>query len=89
MGAIGSIHRARGDKNRLLTIDGVQRCKGLNVIWDHERDRARVRLPSRCFREGDYGAVKVKVITEIGSDADVAPKDGSGEWRWTDWVSRE
>jgi hypothetical protein len=88
MAAVGSIHRARGDKNRLLTIDGVQECKGLRVSWDHESDYARIRVPSHCLLDGDYGAVKTKVITEIGSDADLAPKDESGNWRWTGWVSR-
>ena len=63
-------------------------CRGLTVTWDHEADVVKVRLPSRCFREGDYGAVRVKVITEIGSDADLAPKDADGDWRWTDHVSR-
>jgi hypothetical protein len=37
---------------------------------------------------GNYGAVKVKAITEIGSDADFAPKGVKGNWRWTGWVSR-
>jgi hypothetical protein len=50
----------------------------------------RARLPSGCLDNGNYGAVKVKVISEIhhGEDADLAPTDPQGHWRWTDWVSR-
>ena len=88
MTGVSTIHRARGDTNRVVTIDGVQECPGLGVAWDHDSDRVRVRLPSRCLVDGDYGAVKAKVITEIGSDADLAPKDDAGRWRWTDWVAR-
>lgn len=85
---VASIHRAHRDRTILLAIDGEQQCKGLKATWDHETEEARVRLPSRCFLGGDYGAVKIKVITEIGSDADLAPKDASGDWSWTGWVAR-
>ena len=88
MALVFNKHRPRGDNTSLLTIDGEESCRALTVTWDHEADVVKVRLPSRCFREGDYGAVRVKVITEIGSDADFAPKDADGDWRWTDWISR-
>jgi hypothetical protein len=85
---VTSIHRARGDKNRLHTIAGVVRCKGFRVRWDGTKGRARIRVPSRCITHGHYGAIKVQAITEIGSDADFAPKTPKGNWGWTDWVSR-
>jgi hypothetical protein len=83
-----SRHRFRGDDNRLRTIDGDQPCAGLAVAWDHDADTATVRLPSRCFRAGDYGAVRVRVITEIGSDADYTPKNPRGGWAWGSAVGR-
>ena len=54
---------------------------------------ARVRLPSTCFRAGDYGAVRTRIITEIGSDADVAPErrggsDGGLHWARSAWTAR-
>ena len=70
------------------TSEGKQPCERLKVTWDRDADFLRVRLPSTCFNAGDFGGVRVKVITEIGSDADVAPKDSQGRWRWTAWTSR-
>ena len=55
--------------------------------WNPTTDHVRVRVPSRCVDGGDYGAVAVKAIFEIGSDAD-APKGPKGGWRWTDYVAR-
>jgi hypothetical protein len=86
--AVFTRHRFRGDRTRYGQYGELQRCTGLTVSWDHAADTARVRLPSRCFREGDYGAVHVKVITELGSDADLAPKNAAGAWVWTPFVSR-
>lgn len=85
-----SHHRPkRGDINVLDTADGVQTCDGLRVRWDHGADSARVRLPSRCFRGGDYGAVHVRVLTEIVVDQDYyAPSADAENWRWTPWVAR-
>ncbi len=91
---VGSIHRPkRGDRNFVRTADGEQQCKGLRVTWDHEADTAWVRLPSRCFEDGDYGAVRTRIITEIGSDADVAPEASGGsdaelQWAWSTWTDR-
>ncbi len=76
--AVTSVHRSGGDTNRLFTIEGDQQCKGLRVRWNPTTDHVRVRVPSRCVDGGDYGAVAVKAIFEIGSDADFAPKGPKG-----------
>ena len=59
--------------------------------WDDAKDVAVVRLPSRCLDEGDYGAVRFKVLTEIGSDTDLMP-DQTGPndnvFPWSHWVAR-
>ena len=85
---VASSHRAGGDTSRLLSANGVVRCSGLGVTWDEATDGARV--PARCLDHGDYGAVKVRTITEIhgGEDVDLAQDGPNGTWRWTDWVSR-
>jgi hypothetical protein len=91
---VASVHRPkRGDRSFVRTAQGIQDCPGLHVTWDHEADTARVRLPSDCFRAGNYGAVRTRIITEIGSDADVAPEapggsDGDLRWRWSAWTDR-
>jgi hypothetical protein len=87
---VASFHRARGDKNELLTSQGAQKCAGLGATWSDVTDRVQLRLPSGCFDHGNYGAVEVKVITETngGEDADFAPNGPKGRWRWTDWISR-
>jgi hypothetical protein len=85
---VTSLHRTRGDKNALYTVAGAVRCKGFRVTWDATLSRVRVRIPSRCITDGDYGAIKVQALAEIGSDADFAPKTPKGNWGWTDWVSR-
>jgi hypothetical protein len=72
----------------LYTVAGAVRCKGFRVTWDATLSRVRVRIPSRCMTDGDYGAIKVQALAEIGSDADFAPKTPKGNWGWTDWVSR-
>jgi hypothetical protein len=86
--AVLSTHRAHHDTNRLFTVAGEQPCRGLRVRWDRTQEQVRVRVPSRCVDDGNYGALRVKVIFEIGSDADVAPQGPHGGWRYTDWVSR-
>ncbi len=86
-----SRHGIRRDLNTFTTYatgDAQQSCRRLSVTWDDDLDTARVRFPSRCFRGGDYGAIRVRVLTEIGSDADLAPKGPRGQWAWTPWVSR-
>jgi len=85
---VRSLHRAKGDTNSLFTVAGETACAGLRVVWDDAAKRVQVRLPSRCVDSGDYGAVGVKVIFEIGSDADFAPEGPKGGWRFTDYVAR-
>jgi hypothetical protein len=88
LAGVTSVHRTSGDTNKWFTEAGVQQCEGLRVSWSNAADRVRIRVPSQCLEKGNYGAVKAKVITEIGSDADLAPKSPDGSWRWTEWVSR-
>lgn len=76
------------DTNRLYSVAGVEKCQGFRVTWDAVKSRVRVRIPSRCLTRGDYGAIRVQAIAEIGSDADFAPKTPKGNWGWTDWVGR-
>jgi hypothetical protein len=85
-----SLHRPAGeDDNFLLDRAGQRReCAGLTVMWDAEADTSRVSLPARCFHEGNYGAVRTKVLTEIGADADLAPNGPRGGFAWTDWAAR-
>lgn len=90
---VASIHRPkRGDRNFVGNLDVETECKGLRVTWDHDADTAVVRLPSKCFEGGDYGAVRTRVITEIGSDADLAVDafgpEGRPRWGWSDWTDR-
>lgn len=53
-------------------------CRGLRVSWTD--DVARLRMPSRCLHEGDYGAVRFSVLTENRNDSDLAPDRGSSDW---------
>jgi hypothetical protein len=82
-------HPAGADDNFLLNQAGERRdCAGLRVTWDAAADTSRASLPSSCFRNGNYGAVRTKVLTEIGADADLAPKGPRGGFLWTDWAAR-
>lgn len=64
-----SRHRPRrGDINEVGTRNGIKPCKGLSVVWDHTRDTATVRVPPSCIDEGDYGDLKVRVLTELVVD---------------------
>lgn len=80
--------RARRVRSSIATQEGVQRCDGLVVTWDREEDTFRARVPARCINGGDYGAVRVRLITEIGSDADLSPGGPRGGWPWSRPVSR-
>jgi hypothetical protein len=77
-----------------LLVPGSQEpvtCAGLKVRWDDAEDVAVVRLPSRCLDDGDYGAVRFKVLTEIGSDADLMPDQTGANgnvFPWSPWVAR-
>ncbi|WP_395691292.1 hypothetical protein [Nocardioides sp.] len=86
--AVLSYHLASGDRNRFLGLPHRRRCGGLVVRWDADHHRIRISIPSRCLRHGGYGALRARVITEIGSDADLAPNRPDGSWTWTRWVRR-
>jgi hypothetical protein len=85
-----SLHHPAGeDDNFLLNRAGERRdCAGLRITWDAATDTSLVSLPSRCFQRGNYGAVRTKVLTEIGADADLAPNGPRGGFPWTDWAAR-
>jgi len=87
---IGSFHRPRGNDKNILTVGNkVRTCKGLRVSWDHEADTARVRLPSKCYLGGDYGAIRTRLFTEVVEDNDFAPNgQNGGRWQWSEWISR-
>lgn len=51
----------------------------------HEPERP---VWSRCLLEGDYGALRTRVLTEIGPDADLARKGANGGWKFTAWAPR-
>jgi hypothetical protein len=63
---------------------GIVDCDGFRVRWNDDTDRARLRLPSTCLQDGDYGAVRFAVLTEeagAGGDSDWVPQDeGSSGW---------
>lgn len=64
-------------------------CRGLRVAWDAEAAAVTLRLPSRCFHGGDYGAVRFAVLTERGGgDSDVAPETESGDIAQSAWIPR-
>ena len=86
--AVFNTHRASGDAVSVWSEDGVQRCPNVRVRWNDETDSVRLRLPSGCYQDGDYGAVRAKVITEIGSDADFAPKSANGSWVYSAYAAR-
>jgi hypothetical protein len=87
---ITSHHRPqRGDVNEFGTEAGAQECAGLRVAWDHEQDTAHVRLPSACYRDGDFGGLATRFFTEVGMDNDFAPNGNNGaRWHWSRWVAR-
>jgi hypothetical protein len=81
-------HRATGDTVTVWSEEGEQRCPNVRVRWNDDTDGVRLRLPSGCYQDGDYGAVRAKVIAEIGSDADFAPKSANGRWVYSAYVAR-
>lgn len=82
-----SLHRPRGVDRNSFDSGATGSCDGLAVTWDHELDTARVRIPSTCFQDGDYGAIRSRVFTETADDNDFAP-NGDTQWRWTRFVAR-
>jgi hypothetical protein len=51
------------------------RCPGFRVAWRPAKDLARMRLPSRCLRRGNYGAIRFAFLTERdAADIDFSPE---------------
>jgi hypothetical protein len=91
--ALISEHRpVRGDRNFVETAGG-DRCRAFAVTWNADAQAAAMRMPARCLRGGNYGALRFFVLTEDspdrGVDIDVAPNvDGTQQTPWTGWVPR-
>jgi hypothetical protein len=88
---IRSLHRPhRGDVNEFGTRrGGFQDCPGLRVTWDQVQDTAQVRMPSSCYRDGNFGALSTRFFTEVGQDNDFAPNGTNGaRWHWSRWIAR-
>jgi hypothetical protein len=85
-----SEHRPSGvDRNYLLDRRSRKlACTGLRVTWDETADTSLVRMPSRCYNGGDYGAVRTFILTEIGADADIAPSNAVNDGKWSAWTAR-
>ena len=65
------------------------RCGGFTATWDDDAGTVTLRMPSRCWNDGDYGAVRFAVLTERrGGDRDYAPVDEDGDITSTAWVAR-
>jgi hypothetical protein len=62
---------------------GPLRCRGFSATWDEKDAVVTFRLPSRCWADGDYGAVRFTALTERGGgDSDLAPDEGREASRW-------
>lgn len=59
-------------------------CHGLRVRWSPDTPTARLRMPARCLHGGNYGAVRVAVLTERSADTDFAPEGRDA----SSWVPR-
>jgi hypothetical protein len=64
------------------TRSGTVTCDGYRLRWSGTV--ARLVMPSRCLHGGDYGAVRIAVLTENGSDSDYAPETKNA----TSWIAR-
>jgi hypothetical protein len=51
----------------------TRKCPGFTAAWSTSDNVASLRIPARCLDGGDYDKAKFKVLTEIGSDVDLAP----------------
>jgi hypothetical protein len=81
-----------GDKTYLLPgsfkHEQLRACRGVTGLWDVNLDTARLRLPAHCLQSGNYGAVRVAVLTESAhGDEDLAP-DPTGRTSHTPWIPR-
>ena len=86
-----SIHRRQGaDHTYLLVGEDERSCRGVRSRWDQKDAKLRLRMPSRCFLDGDFGAVRAWFLTEGhhgGGDVDYAPERPGGV-HVTGWVAR-
>ena len=72
-----------------VSSERAARCQGFRVRWDRAAGTARMVLPSRCLRGGDYGAIRFAVLTERGSgDTDFAPETARGDIGVSAWIPR-
>ncbi len=94
--AVISRHRPQGlDTTRVIRRDGeTVACPRAAIVYDASDDTGSARLPSSCLAGGDYGSVRVRVLTEDldFADVDLAPSTttpgGADHWTWTDWAAR-
>jgi len=66
-------------------------CRGLTGAWDDDLETVKVRMPSRCLAEGNYGAIRFAVLTEPakgGGDVDCAPERANGDISHSAWIPR-
>ena len=66
-------------------------CEGLSTDWNRREATLKMRMPSRCLDEGNYGAIRDWALIEVyrgGSDVDYAPEGPRGNLRVTDWIAR-
>jgi hypothetical protein len=88
-----SQHPAEGpDKTLFLAGRKVGHCEGLSTDWDRRAATLKMRMPSRCLDEGNYGAIRNWALIEgyrsQSSDVDYAPEGPRGSLRVTDWIAR-
>jgi hypothetical protein len=82
-----SLHHPNVQQDHNFLVDGkagkeeVVPCAGLRVTWSAEADTSRISLPSKCFHNGNYGAVRIPFMF---ADADQAPDQRSQ----AEWVAR-
>ncbi len=88
-----SLHPAQGpDKTRFYAGRKVGQCGGLSTVWNRREATLKMRMPSRCLDEGNYGAIRNWALIEgyrsQSSDVDYAPEGPRGNPRVTDWIAR-
>ena len=87
-----SHHPAQGpDKTLFVTGDKVGHCEGFSTDWNRREATLKMRMPSRCLDDGDYGAIRDWALIEEyrgGSDVDYAPEGPRGGPSITDWIAR-
>lgn len=71
-----------------LNGNPVPQCAKLRTAWRTDMNKATMRIPASCLDRGNYGAVRFKVLTEIGPDADLAPESPTGRFMWSEYTPR-